>query len=75
MPKTTRKKSRNQIDAFRRAAVEVQASLDPKDFDRMLGGIAKAPPPETVQDRKPSKTKKPAKYRAFFIWPRGFSTG
>lgn len=62
MPKTTRKKSRNQIDAFRRAAVEVQASLDPKDFDSILGGIAKAPPRDTVLERKTAaKAKKPVK--------------
>lgn len=61
MAKTTRKKSRSQIDAFRRAAVEVQASLDPNDFDRMLGGIAKAPPPETEQVHKPTKAKRLAK--------------
>lgn len=55
-----KKGTKSQTGKFVEAAKRVGASDDPADFDRMLGGIAKAPPPETVQDRKPPKTKKPA---------------
>lgn len=52
----------SQKRKFIESARQQGASEEPADFDRMLGGIAKAPPPETVQDRKASpKTKKPAK--------------
>lgn len=45
-----------QSERFLEAAREVGASEDDDVFDATLKKIAKAPPPETVQDRKkPSK--------------------
>jgi uncharacterized protein HemY len=54
-------KAKKQLRKFVDAARAAQASEDVIEFDHMLGEIAKAPPPETVQDRKPQKVKKPAK--------------
>lgn len=55
-------KRKTQVQKFLEAAKSSGTSDDPADFDRMLGGIAKAPPPDTVQERKtPPKIKKPAK--------------
>jgi hypothetical protein len=55
----TKTQHKKFIDAAKQAGV----SDDEADFDRALAGIAKAPPPETVQDRKKPKpeTKKLAK--------------
>jgi len=53
-------KRKTQIQKFVEAAKSSGASEDPADFERLLGGIAKAPPPEAVQDRKTQKAKKPA---------------
>lgn len=47
-----KKKTEKQSDRFIAAARETGASEDPADFDRVLGKIAKAPPPKTVQRRK-----------------------
>jgi hypothetical protein len=55
------KSKRTQADKFADAARQVEASDDPADFDRALKGIAKAPPPKTVQERKEPKAKKPAR--------------
>lgn len=54
-------KRKAQVQKFIEAAKSSGASEDAADFDRMLGGIAKATPSETVQVRKPPKAKKPAK--------------
>ena len=55
-------KRKTQVQKFLEAAKSSGTSDDHADFDRMLGGIAKAPPPDTVQERKtPPKIKKPAK--------------
>lgn len=48
-----------QSDKFIKAAREVGPSECDDVFDRALKKVAKAPPPDTVQDRK--KPKKPAK--------------
>lgn len=42
----------DQRRLFIDAAREAGASEDTVEFDRTLGKIAKAPPPETVQGRK-----------------------
>lgn len=47
-----------QSQRFIKAAREAGASEDADVFDRVLGKIAKAPPPETL---KPRKTKAPPK--------------
>lgn len=57
---TSRKKS-DQTQQFIMAARKIGASEDDDVFDRVLGKIAKAQPPDTVQDRKKPKAKKPAK--------------
>ena len=49
----------SQSKKFIDAAREAGASEDPLEFERVLRGIAKAPPTEKVQERK--KQKKPAK--------------
>ena len=56
-------KRKTQVQKFIEAAKSSGAIEDPVEFNRMLGGIAKAPAPETVQDRKKPKpeTKKPNK--------------
>ena len=54
-------KPKTQIDKFKEAARTSGASDDAISFDRMLGEIVKAPPLDTVQDRKKQKMKKPAK--------------
>ena len=61
MTKRSKHTNDNQNSRFKAAAKGAGASDDPADFDRILGGIAKGPPPETIQDRKLSKAKKPAK--------------
>ena len=43
------------------AAREAGASESEDVFDETLRRIAEAPPPDTVQERKKPKTKKPAK--------------
>jgi hypothetical protein len=53
------KRVSSQSRRFADAAKQVGASEDLADFDRVLGGIAKAPPPETIQDRKSPKAKTP----------------
>ncbi|MBL8567156.1 MAG: hypothetical protein JNM89_15690 [Hyphomicrobiaceae bacterium] len=53
--------TKQQKKKFIEAARTVGAEDDEDVFDRMLGEIAKAPPPDTVQDRKAPKAKKPAK--------------
>lgn len=45
-------RSGNSLDRFKTAAKAVGASDDEAAFDRALGKIAKAPPPETVRARK-----------------------
>jgi hypothetical protein len=55
------KKQKSQLAKFIEAAKDTGASASEQEFDRMLDGIARAPPPETVQDRKPQKAKKPTK--------------
>lgn len=55
------KKRQSQSKRFIEAARESGASEDAADFDRALGKLAKAPPPDSTQDRKKPKTKKPAK--------------
>lgn len=58
MERKSNKHPGGQGAKFIEAARKAGASEDAADFDRMLGKIAKAPPPASVQERK---TKKPAK--------------
>lgn len=53
--------TKQQKKKFIDAARTVGAEDDEYAFDKILGRIAKAPPPETVQDRKTPKGKKPPK--------------
>ena len=48
-----RKQSKQFIDAAR----ELGADEDPKSFDRALKELVKAPPPESVQERKKAQKK------------------
>ena len=61
MVKTPKERPKTQRERFIEAARESGASEDPLEFERTLRGLANAPPPETVQDRKNVKGKKPAK--------------
>lgn len=51
-------KTKTQRQRFIDAAREVGASEDPLEFERVLRGIAKAPPTKKVQARKKPKGKK-----------------
>ncbi|MGE3993522.1 hypothetical protein [Pseudorhodoplanes sp.] len=51
----------NKSDRFIEAAKANEADSSEDEFDRVLKRIAKAPPPATVQDRKTTKARKPAK--------------
>lgn len=48
----------NQHAEFVKAARELGTDESEASFDKMLGKIAKAPPPKTVQKRKKSQRKK-----------------
>lgn len=50
-------KPTKQSDKFIEAAREVGASEDADVFDRVLGKIAKAPPPRTIKGRKKPASK------------------
>jgi hypothetical protein len=51
-------KEKSQKRKFIEVARELGCKEDPRAFDRALKKIAKAPPPETVQERKKSKNDK-----------------
>ncbi len=51
-------KASKQSKKFVAAAREVGASEDPLEFERVLRGIAKAPPTKKVQASKKPKSKK-----------------
>ena len=50
-------KAKSQRQRFIEAAREVGASEDPLEFERVLRGIAKAPPTKKVQARKKASSK------------------
>ena len=57
----TKNRKNNQSERFIEAAKANEADSSEADFDRVLKRIAKAPP-ESVQDCKTTKTKRPLKH-------------
>jgi hypothetical protein len=56
MPKKQHE-SRDQLKGFVNAARELGADESEEAFDKVLKRIAKAPPPKSVQKRKPAKAR------------------
>jgi hypothetical protein len=58
MPKRKEIRSADQHREFVKAARELGTDESEEGFDKMLGKVAKAPPPKSVQKRKRRQTKK-----------------